>query len=61
MQQKTCENCHQTFECNMEDIAACHCNQVALSNAAKALIASKFNDCLCNACLVLLNEQKELV
>lgn len=54
-------NCNEPFECNMENITDCHCYSVKLSDENKLLIASKFEDCLCNKCLYLIIEKKEKI
>ncbi|MFZ4799745.1 MAG: cysteine-rich CWC family protein [Bacteroidia bacterium] len=59
--EKICMNCNEPFECNMENITDCHCYSVKLSDENKLLIASKFEDCLCNKCLYLIIEKKEKI
>jgi hypothetical protein len=47
-----CPRCKKAFSCNKENISACDCMQISLSNAAKTYLASTFYGCLCNDCLV---------
>lgn len=53
---KICPRCKKEFPCNAENIAACACSQVTLSNETKTFLANTFFNCLCNACLAELNE-----
>lgn len=57
--QKTCQNCNQTFECKMDNITECSCYGVKLTESDKLIIASKFTDCLCNKCFLLITENKK--
>lgn len=50
-----CARCGNAFECNPQNISACHCAAVPLHLWEQQYIASKFKDCLCNKCL---NEMK---
>jgi hypothetical protein len=52
---KICPRCKKEFRCNPENIAACGCSQVVLSNAAKTFLANTFFKCLCNDCLIEIN------
>ena len=45
---KPCENCRQTFECVGYQ---CWCGKVGISESQMDWIASRFQDCLCPACL----------
>jgi uridine kinase len=55
---KICQNCNQTFECNKVKIIECNCYSVKLSDKDKQFIITKFKDCLCNNCLLLISNIK---
>jgi len=52
---KICPRCKKEFKCNAENISACSCSQVVLSNETKSFLANTFFNCLCNDCLTELN------
>jgi hypothetical protein len=52
---KICPRCKKEFNCNSEDISACACSQVKLSNETKSFLANTFFSCLCSQCLTELN------
>ena len=54
---KICEHCHQPFECKVDQIEECQCYGLELKAEAKIRIADQFTDCLCRACLLILNEE----
>ena len=51
-----CERCGGGFECNPQNISACHCSSVQLHELERKFIALKHGDCLCGKCL---NELKK--
>jgi len=46
---KRCEKCGQTFECG--GLLGCWCRDVALDDAARAMLKERYADCLCPSCL----------
>jgi hypothetical protein len=54
--QKICPRCKKEFICHAENISACACSKLALSNETKSFLANTFYDCLCTGCLGKLNE-----
>jgi len=52
---KICPRCKKEFTCNSENISACSCSTILLSNETKAFLANTFFNCLCNDCLNELN------
>ena len=46
----TCESCGQPFACELS-LAGCWCSKVALTDAARAEMRTKYKGCLCLACL----------
>ncbi|WP_072032145.1 cysteine-rich CWC family protein [Crocinitomix catalasitica] len=48
---KKCSKCQSPFNCNVNDIKACHCSQVKLTPEILAEIKEKYDNCLCNDCL----------
>ena len=55
--QKICPRCTKEFICQAENIAACTCSLVPLSNETKSFLANTFYDCMCGVCLEKLNQQ----
>jgi hypothetical protein len=53
---KICPRCKKEFTCNAENISACDCSHVILSNETKSYLAKTFYNCLCNNCLLKLNQ-----
>ena len=53
---KICPRCKMEFRCNAENIAACDCRKLLLSDETKSYIANAFFDCMCNGCLMQMNE-----
>ncbi|MGF1571880.1 MAG: cysteine-rich CWC family protein [Sumerlaeia bacterium] len=49
---KICESCGQEFSCSPENISACQCSTIQLSDETKKAIAEAFRDCLCIDCLL---------
>ncbi|HEY4965223.1 MAG TPA: cysteine-rich CWC family protein, partial [Puia sp.] len=54
--QKICPRCKKEFNCHAENISACACSKVTLSNGTKSFLANTFYDCLCTDCLEKLNQ-----
>jgi hypothetical protein len=46
----TCEACGQAFTCGAQ-LSGCWCMEVALSEAVRAELRTRFQNCLCRACL----------
>ena len=49
---RNCPRCNKTFECKVGNIAQCQCSSIVLSEEEKAFIADRYQDCLCLACLL---------
>lgn len=56
---KTCQRCKRTFYCQPENVAACQCAEVRLSEATRSYLKQARYDCLCKHCLSELNEMAE--
>ena len=56
---KKCAKCKVDFECNTENIAACHCNTVVISDKTLELLKIKYANCLCSACLWAIANEEE--
>ncbi|MFL9481503.1 cysteine-rich CWC family protein [Chitinophagaceae bacterium LWZ2-11] len=56
-EEKNCSRCNALFECKVGDIAHCHCTTVTLTNEERSFIESRYNDCLCNKCLIELKNK----
>jgi len=56
---KHCPRCQTLFECKAGSIMLCQCNTIQLSAEERAYVGAKFDDCLCAACLAVL--QKEYI
>lgn len=54
--QKHCGRCHIEFNCRAEEIALCDCAKVELSENTRQFLAKTKYDCLCNTCLIQLNQ-----
>ena len=46
----TCEACGETFVCGAT-LAGCWCTEIKLSEETRAHLRSRFERCLCRACL----------
>lgn len=47
-----CPRCQAAFECKVNDIAACQCTQVVVSEACRQFLSkTQWQDCLCANCL----------
>jgi hypothetical protein len=55
-EEKRCPRCQRPFICLMGDIAHCQCSNVALSAETSDLLKKTFPDCLCQSCLIELNQ-----
>lgn len=52
MTYKQCPRCGKQFVCfHDDDILSCPCSQIRLTEGARTYIRSRFEDCLCCACL----------
>ena len=54
--QTYCPRCKKAFTCNREDISACDCSQVEISNETRVFLTKTFYGCLCNDCLRTLDQ-----
>jgi len=52
-----CPRCSKKFECKPNDISSCNCSKIVLSAEEYRFISSKFQICVCNACLVELKDE----
>ncbi len=52
---KICPRCKKEFTCLSENISACACSEVSLSNETKTFLTATFFNCLCNNCLIEIN------
>jgi hypothetical protein len=53
---KICPRCKKEFTCNAENISSCACSQVQVSNETKSFLTKTFFNCLCNNCLLDMNQ-----
>ncbi len=53
---KNCPRCKKTFTCVPENISACDCSQISVSNEMKTFLTKTFFSCLCSNCLLELNQ-----
>lgn len=52
-----CKRCNRLFVCNPDHIADCECSKIKLRTNAIEYISKKYQSCLCNLCLMQLNEE----
>ncbi|HMP92349.1 MAG TPA: cysteine-rich CWC family protein [Phnomibacter sp.] len=52
----TCPRCGQAFACLAGNITQCHCYAIRLPPQVQQLIATRYTDCLCQACLLQLQQ-----
>lgn len=57
---KSCPRCQQSFECKVGDVHHCQCSGIRFSEAEKAFIAGRYQDCLCRQCLLELQQRAVL-
>jgi len=57
--QKTCQRCGSAFSCFVNDIANCGCSSIQLSSETKIYLAKTKYKCLCNSCLMEINQIQE--
>lgn len=57
---KNCHRCKEQFECKPGNISQCQCNSIKLTYEQRAFIEQQYNDCLCNKCLTVLQNDLEL-
>jgi len=55
-EEKKCPRCSQPFECKVGNISNCKCNSIKLTAAERSFIESRYQDCLCQNCLVNLKQ-----
>lgn len=47
-----CPNCGVAFDCKQNDVKNCFCNTIVVSKSTLDILKTKFNSCLCKACLL---------
>jgi hypothetical protein len=57
--QKFCPRCHSILECLGSDILKCPCASLQLSSDTKQYLSKTRYDCLCNSCLIELDNLVE--
>ncbi|EGG99030.1 hypothetical protein imdm_1598 [gamma proteobacterium IMCC2047] len=60
-EKRNCPRCGAAFECKVGSILICHCSDVQLSEQQKALIAERWDDCLCHGCLMAISRMEAAV
>ncbi len=58
MSNKQCSRCQAPFVCLAEDIANCGCTSIRLQPNTINELQTTFDDCLCNACLAIYQQQE---
>jgi hypothetical protein len=53
---KKCPRCKKEFTCDVENVSACACSRISLSNDTRTYLAKTFYNCLCDDCLLVLND-----
>ncbi len=56
-EQEVCPCCKKNFDCKVYDVINCHCSKIVLNEKASTYIALTFDSCLCNSCLVKINDE----
>ncbi|MGC4100341.1 cysteine-rich CWC family protein [Ferruginibacter sp.] len=56
-EEKKCPRCNNSFECKVGDIGNCHCSTVKLTVQEMNFVQERYNDCLCNNCLLELKNK----
>jgi hypothetical protein len=56
-----CERCQKLFICNPTNIAECDCSKIQLSGEEIAYVAKYYSNCVCNACLIALKKEFNLL
>lgn len=54
---KTCPRCNNTFECKAGDITQCQCYNIQLSTEERVFIEERYQDCVCDNCLLELKNR----
>jgi len=54
---KRCPRCTGEFECKSGSIHLCQCQQISLNSEQLEYIVSRYEDCLCAACLKHLRKE----
>lgn len=54
---KNCPRCGNIFECKPGNIEQCQCSGFKISEELKAYLEQRYNDCLCNTCLLYLTNE----
>lgn len=53
---KQCPRCKKKFICEKENISACICSRISLSNETKSYLSKTFYDCHCTECMLALDQ-----
>ena len=56
-----CPRCGNGFMCKPNNIGSCDCAAISISKEEQEFIASRFLDCVCNACLKELKYEYYLI
>lgn len=48
---QACEDCSETFACEISLGTGCWCGEIKLSDEARQELRAKYKNCLCRACL----------
>lgn len=54
--EKSCPRCHSKLECLDTELSKCHCSQLTLEKDTLIYLEKTKYDCLCNPCLIHLND-----
>ena len=57
MTPKVCPRCKDELSCSSQNILACECTSIKLSENTNEFLRKTNYDCLCNSCLVDLNNK----
>lgn len=53
---RSCSRCTKEIQCKVDTIQECACSQIILSTECQEFLKETQYDCLCNDCLVLIND-----
>ena len=56
-----CPRCGKAFPCRADDIAACGCSQITISEAMRERLAERYDRCVCPDCLRELSANPSLL
>ena len=57
--QKTCPECHKTFECSQSE--GCWCTRITIPEDVANYLRGKYFDCLCEECMTKILKNKEKI